>query len=253
MFPRINCTEHGWCQDCSIFTPSAWLWRNTPEPPTTERGSAVLSRRVGSLSSLVVRMGWPTCGIQTQVRVKTGLWEHFVLWRKLCTSLLCRWCSRGLLRALLSHCPPWRVFPPPWKHGCLLCLWTAPTYPHIPVRSQRFVQKSVGLIFPRETWLFHQPCSITASQLEARGIKAASATDCGTVRNTSGNATLLDTSAASALDQFAQTTRLALKTKSIKEQLDSVLVIIHPLAVLLTGCIICYMSYTMRLLICHWF
>uniref|UniRef100_H3DPP8 Abelson helper integration site 1 n=1 Tax=Tetraodon nigroviridis TaxID=99883 RepID=H3DPP8_TETNG len=72
-----------------------------------------------------------------------------------------------------------------------------------------------------------------ASQLEVHSIKAASATDFRTVGNTSGNPTLLDTSAASALDQFAQTTRLALKTKSIKEQLDSVLVIIYPLAVLL--------------------
>lgn len=124
------------CPDCYIFTPSAWLWRNTPEPPTTERESAVLSRRAGSLSSLAVRMAWPMCGIQIQVRFKTGLGEYFVLWLKLCSSLLCRWCSRSLPRALLSHCSPWRVFPPSWKHGCLLCLWTAPAYPHIPVRSQ---------------------------------------------------------------------------------------------------------------------
>lgn len=145
VFLRISYTEHGWCKDCSIFTPSAWQWRNTPEPPTTERGSAVLSRHVGSLSSLVVRMEWPTCGIQTQVRIKTEIWEYFVLWIKLCISLLYRWCSCGLLRALLSHCSPWRVFPPSWKHGCLLCLWTASTYPHIPVWSQRFVQNQLVL------------------------------------------------------------------------------------------------------------
>lgn len=82
-------------------------------------------------------------------------------------------------------------------------------------------------------------------------MKATSAAEFQTIRNTSGNPTLLDTSAASALDQFAQTTRLALKTKSIKEQLDSVLVTIHPLAVMLIRCIICYRSYTAHLLICH--
>lgn len=111
--------------------------------------------------------------------------------------------------------------------------------------------ESIGLIFPCETWIFHQPCSITASQLEVHSIKATSATEFQTIRNTSGNPTLLDTSAASALDQLAQTTRLALKTKSIKEQLDSVLVIIHPLAVMLTRCIICYRSYTVHLFIYH--
>lgn len=82
-------------------------------------------------------------------------------------------------------------------------------------------------------------------------MKSASATEFRTIRNASGNPTLLDTSAASALDQFAQTTRLALKTKSIKEQLDSVLVIIRPLAVLLAGCIMCYMRYSVHLLISH--
>lgn len=87
--------------------------------------------------------------------------------------------------------------------------------------------------------------------MKAASATSKSAADFRTVRNTSGNPTLLDTSASSALDQFAQTTRLALKAKSIKEQLDSVLVIIHPLAVLLTGCIICSMSYTMHLLISH--
>lgn len=107
--------------------------------------------------------------------------------------------------------------------------------------------KPVGPVFPCETCIFHQLRSITASQLEADSMKAASATNKSTaefrtIRNTSGNSTLLDTSAASALDQFAQTTRLALKTKSIKEQLDSVLVMIDPLAVLLPGSKICYMS-----------
>lgn len=111
--------------------------------------------------------------------------------------------------------------------------------------------KSFALIFPCETWIVHQPCSTTASQLEIRSIKAASATNLRTIRNASGNPTLLDTSAASALDQFAQTTRLALKTKSIKEQLDSVLVIIHPLAVLLTGCICMWVTLCICSFVTH--
>lgn len=40
---------------------------------------------------------------------------------------------------------------------------------------------------------------------------------------------MADTPAASALDQFAQTTRLALKMQCVQEQLDSVLVSTHPL------------------------
>lgn len=165
----------------------------------------------------------------------------------------------SLVQVMQSRSTPSSVIPLP----SMACLSTPMKtwLPSVPLDSAnlsthtctiaKVCSKSVGLIFPCETWIFHQPCSITASQLEVRSIKAASATDCRTIRNTSGNAPLLDTSAASALDQFAQTTRLALKTKSIKEQLDSVLVIIRPLAVLLTGCIICYMSYTMHLLICH--
>nr|XP_046268717.1 jouberin isoform X2 [Scatophagus argus] len=67
------------------------------------------------------------------------------------------------------------------------------------------------------------------SQLEAHNMKAASATsrsasaDTKTFRNTPDPQALQDTSAASALDQFAQATRLALKMQCVKEQLDSVL------------------------------
>lgn len=75
----------------------------------------------------------------------------------------------------------------------------------------------------------------TVSQLEVHNIKAASATsrsasaDTKTIRNTPDPSALQDTSAASALDQFAQATRLALKMQCVKEQLDSVLVNTHPL------------------------
>ncbi|XP_061599322.1 jouberin [Cololabis saira] len=65
------------------------------------------------------------------------------------------------------------------------------------------------------------------SQLEMQSIKAASrsvSADTWTFRNTPDLATLRDTSASSALDQFAHAARLALKMQSVKEQLDSVLV-----------------------------
>ncbi|XP_040916900.1 jouberin isoform X1 [Toxotes jaculatrix] len=64
------------------------------------------------------------------------------------------------------------------------------------------------------------------SQLEVHHIKAASrsaSTDPKTVRNTPDPPVLQDRSAASAMDQFAQTTRIALKMQCVKEQLDSVL------------------------------
>lgn len=68
----------------------------------------------------------------------------------------------------------------------------------------------------------------TVSQLEVHNIKAASrsiSTDTRTIRNTPDPAALQDRmSAASAMDQFAQATRLALKMQCVKEQLDSVLV-----------------------------
>uniref|UniRef100_A0A8C6V505 Abelson helper integration site 1 n=1 Tax=Neogobius melanostomus TaxID=47308 RepID=A0A8C6V505_9GOBI len=65
------------------------------------------------------------------------------------------------------------------------------------------------------------------SQLEVhniKGISRATSVDPRTVRNTPDSALQLDTSgSSSALDQFSQTTRLALRMQSVKEQLDSVL------------------------------
>uniref|UniRef100_A0A3P8SMM2 Abelson helper integration site 1 n=1 Tax=Amphiprion percula TaxID=161767 RepID=A0A3P8SMM2_AMPPE len=64
------------------------------------------------------------------------------------------------------------------------------------------------------------------SQLEVHSIKAASiltSTDTRTVRNTPDPPALQDTSASSAMDDFAHAARLALKMQSVKEQLDSVL------------------------------
>uniref|UniRef100_A0A8C6UY69 Abelson helper integration site 1 n=1 Tax=Neogobius melanostomus TaxID=47308 RepID=A0A8C6UY69_9GOBI len=67
------------------------------------------------------------------------------------------------------------------------------------------------------------------SQLEVhniKGISRATSVDPRTVRNTPDSALQLDTSgSSSALDQFSQTTRLALRMQSVKEQLDSVLVV----------------------------
>lgn len=76
----------------------------------------------------------------------------------------------------------------------------------------------------------------TVSQLEMHNAKSVSAAsrsvasraasvDDKSFRNTPNP----DTPAASALDQFAQTTRLAIKMQNVKEQLDSVLVSEHPL------------------------
>lgn len=97
---------------------------------------------------------------------------------------------------------------------------------------------------------FHQSCSITVSQLEIHSINAASAANKSASGDSRTIRTLQDMSAASALDQFAQTTRLALKTKSVKEQLDSVLVIIRPVPALLNYKIH-YMNSTVHLLLCH--
>ncbi|XP_056914507.1 jouberin isoform X2 [Takifugu flavidus] len=72
---------------------------------------------------------------------------------------------------------------------------------------------------PIHTYLYDHK----VSQLEIRGIKGASATTKSASGDSRTTRALQETSAASALDQFAQTTRLALKTKSVKEQLDSVL------------------------------
>lgn len=73
----------------------------------------------------------------------------------------------------------------------------------------------------------------TVSQLEVHNIKATStasrsaSADTKTIRNTPDSPALQDTSAASAMDQFAQATRLALKMQCVKEQLNSVLVNTH--------------------------
>ncbi|TDG99091.1 hypothetical protein EPR50_G00207350 [Perca flavescens] len=65
------------------------------------------------------------------------------------------------------------------------------------------------------------------SQLEVHNIKAASraiSTNTRTIRNTPDPPALQDRmSTASAMDQFAQATRLAFKMQCVKEQLDSVL------------------------------
>ncbi|KAM9341563.1 jouberin [Symphorus nematophorus] len=67
------------------------------------------------------------------------------------------------------------------------------------------------------------------SQLEVHNLKAMSTTsrsasvDTKTILNTPDPPALQDTSGASAMDQFAQATRLALKMQCVKEQLDSVL------------------------------
>ncbi|GAA6223288.1 jouberin-like [Lates japonicus] len=64
------------------------------------------------------------------------------------------------------------------------------------------------------------------SQLEVHSIKAASrsaSVDPKTVRNTPDLPVSQDRSASSAMDQFAQSAKLALKMQCVKEQLDSVL------------------------------
>lgn len=104
------------------------------------------------------------------------------------------------------------------------------------------------LFFPCKS--FHQSCSVTVSQLEIHSIKAASDANKSASGDSRTIRTLQDMSAASALDQFAQTTRLALKTKSVKEQLDSVLVIIRPVSALLNYKIH-YTNSTVHLLLCH--
>ncbi|CAJ1074490.1 jouberin isoform X1 [Xyrichtys novacula] len=65
-----------------------------------------------------------------------------------------------------------------------------------------------------------------ASQMEVHHIKAMSrsaSADIRTMRNTPDTPVLQDTSASSAMDQFAHTARLALKMQCIKETLNSVL------------------------------
>lgn len=65
------------------------------------------------------------------------------------------------------------------------------------------------------------------SQLEVHSIKAVSrsaSVDPKTVRNTPDLPVSQDRSASSAMDQFAQSAKLALKMQCVKEQLDSVLV-----------------------------
>ncbi|XP_029982710.1 jouberin [Sphaeramia orbicularis] len=64
------------------------------------------------------------------------------------------------------------------------------------------------------------------SQLEVHNIKGmsgAASVDTRTVRNTPDPPVFQDTSVSSTMDQFAHSTRLALKLQSVKEQLDSVL------------------------------
>uniref|UniRef100_A0A1A7Y2E3 Abelson helper integration site 1 n=1 Tax=Iconisemion striatum TaxID=60296 RepID=A0A1A7Y2E3_9TELE len=63
------------------------------------------------------------------------------------------------------------------------------------------------------------------SQLEMQNIKAASTSASAdrTVRNTPDSLLLQDTSAPSAMDQFAHAARLAMKMQSVKQRLDSVL------------------------------
>lgn len=73
--------------------------------------------------------------------------------------------------------------------------------------------------------------SHTVSQLEVQSLKAASrstSVDTKAGRNTPAPSALQDTSAPSAMDQFAHTARLALKMQCVKEQLNSVLVNIYP-------------------------
>lgn len=74
----------------------------------------------------------------------------------------------------------------------------------------------------------------TVSQLEVHMIKSGSrsaSVDIKTLRNTPDSTLLQDVSAVSAMDQFAQATRLALKMQCVKEQLDSVLVNTKPLLI----------------------
>ncbi|KAM6917304.1 jouberin isoform 2-T2 [Lycodopsis pacificus] len=62
------------------------------------------------------------------------------------------------------------------------------------------------------------------SQLEVHNMNAASrsaSTDTRTIRNAPAPPAVQDTAAASTMDQFAQSTRLALKMQCVKEQLDS--------------------------------
>lgn len=121
-----------------------WLWRSTLEPQTTERGSTALLLHVGTLYSLVVKMGWRMSGTQTQVRImfvrSWNCWQFCAQCLQLSLFCLLRWPSCGLLRALLPHHSPRRFIPPSREHGRFLCLWSEPAGPRVPVRSQRFVQ-----------------------------------------------------------------------------------------------------------------
>lgn len=138
----------------------------------------------------------------------------------------------GLLWALLPHGPPRGLLPPAWKHGGFLRLRPEPARPRVPVRSQRWRWCPAVPITSRlcsDYWLPCWGCPVlchAVSQLEMHNAKTVSAAsrsaslDDKSFRNTPNT----DTPVTSALDQFAQTTRLAIKMQNVKEQLDSVLV-----------------------------
>lgn len=144
-----------------------------------------------------------------------------------------RWPSGGLLWALLPHSAPWRLLPPARELGGLLRLRPEPACARVPVRSQRWcLALRVALSFSQAKtclvlWL-------AVSQLEMHNAKSASAASrMAASRSASAddksykNTPNPDTPSTSALDQFAQTTRLAIKMQNVKEQLDSVLVSRH--------------------------
>ncbi len=64
--------------------------------------------------------------------------------------------------------------------------------------------------------------------MKASTLSRSASADTKTIRNTPDLPMLQDIPAASAMDQFAQAARLALKMQSVKEQLDSVLVNTQP-------------------------
>uniref|UniRef100_A0A3Q3WQC7 SH3 domain-containing protein n=1 Tax=Mola mola TaxID=94237 RepID=A0A3Q3WQC7_MOLML len=74
-----------------------------------------------------------------------------------------------------------------------------------------------------------QPVHVYLYDRKASATSRSASADTRTIRNTPDPPALQDTSAASALDQFAQSTRLALKMQCVKEQLDSVLAGINSL------------------------
>lgn len=67
---RLTSTASGTCCLSTMHLPlSAWPWRSTLGPQTTERGSIAPSHHVGTSSSLAARMGWRMSGTQTQVSI----------------------------------------------------------------------------------------------------------------------------------------------------------------------------------------